>query len=209
MAYRFLKIAASDAARAAQTVAGSRAAYARMEGDADIADLLGPKEEAFIGARDSFYIASINPDGWPYIQHRGGPAGFLRVLDERRLGFADFAGNKQYLTLGNVATEDRVALFLMDYPGRRRLKLLGRMRLADANAVAALADPAYPARIERGFVIEVEAFDWNCPQHITPRFSEADLAPVLAPLRERLNTLDQENAALRARILQLEQETRS
>jgi predicted pyridoxine 5'-phosphate oxidase superfamily flavin-nucleotide-binding protein len=209
MAYRFLDIVAGDAALAAQTAAGSRAAYARMGADSDAPDRLGAKEVAFIAARDSFYVASVNPDGWPYIQHRGGPAGFLRVLDERRLGFADFAGNKQYLTLGNVATEDRVALFLMDYPNRRRLKLLGRMRVADPETVAALADPAYPARVERGFVIDVEAFDWNCPQHITPRFTEAELGFALAPIRQQMQALTDENAALRARLAELEQETRS
>ncbi|WP_066685022.1 pyridoxamine 5'-phosphate oxidase family protein [Sphingomonas sp. CCH18-H6] len=208
MASHFLRIAASDAARDAQTAAGSRASYARMEAKGEGADRLGAAEAAFIAARDSFYIASVNPDGWPYIQHRGGPAGFLRVLDAQRLGFADFAGNRQYLTLGNVDTDDRVALFLMDYPNRRRLKLLGRMHVADEATVAALAEPGYRARVERGFVIEVAAFDWNCPQHITPRFTEAELAPALAPISQKLDALDRENIALRARIAELEQEKR-
>ncbi|MBU8537845.1 pyridoxamine 5'-phosphate oxidase family protein [Falsiroseomonas tokyonensis] len=204
MGHRFLELATSPAARAAQAAQGSRAAYARMEGGQALFDQLGPREAAFIAARDSFYIASVNPDGWPYVQHRGGPPGFLKVLDDRRLGFADLAGNKQYLTLGNVATEDRVALFLMDYPNRRRLKLLGRMHAVDLAADAALADrlalPEYPARIERGFVIVVEALDWNCPQHITPRFTEAELAEGLAPIRHRLEALERENEALRARL---------
>ncbi|MCH4893208.1 MULTISPECIES: pyridoxamine 5'-phosphate oxidase family protein [unclassified Sphingomonas] len=208
MASHFLRIAASAAARDAQTAAGSRASYARMEAKGEGADRLGAAEAAFIAARDSFYIASVNPDGWPYIQHRGGPAGFLRVLDAQRLGFADFAGNRQYLTLGNVDTDDRVALFLMDYPNRRRLKLLGRMHVADEATVAALAEPGYRARVERGFVIEVAAFDWNCPQHITPRFTEAELAPALAPISQKLDALDRENIALRARIAELEQEKR-
>lgn len=208
MASHFLRIAASAAARDAQTAAGSRASYARMEAKGEGADRLGAAEAAFIAARDSFYIASVNPDGWPYIQHRGGPAGFLRMLDAQRLGFADFAGNRQYLTLGNVDTDDRVALFLMDYPNRRRLKLLGRMHVADEATVAALAEPGYRARVERGFVIEVAAFDWNCPQHITPRFTEAELAPALAPISQKLDALDRENIALRARIAELEQEKR-
>ncbi len=208
MASHFLRIAASAAARDAQTAAGSRASYARMEAKGEGADRLGAAEAAFIAARDSFYIASVNPDGWPYIQHRGGPAGFLRVLDAQRLGFADFAGNRQYLTLGNVDTDDRVALFLMDYPNRRRLKVLGRMHVADEATVAALAEPGYRARVERGFVIEVAAFDWNCPQHITPRFTEAELAPALAPIGQKLDALDRENIALRARIAELEQEKR-
>lgn len=212
MGHRFLELAASDAARAAQAVRGSRAAYARMESGAPFHDRLGPKEADFIAARDSFYLASVNPAGWPYIQHRGGPAGFLRVLDDRRLGFADLAGNQQYLTLGNVATEDRVALFLMDYPNRRRLKLLGRMRpvdLADDAALAALlVDPDHPAPVERGFVITVEAFDWNCPQHITRRFTEAQLDDILAPVRARIDQLTRDNAALLARIAELEQDNR-
>lgn len=210
MGHRFLELAASNAARAAQTASGSRAAYARMEGGAPTRDRLGPNEAAFIAARDSFYLASVNPEGWPYIQHRGGAAGFLRVLDERRLGFIDFRGNRQYITLGNLATEDRVALFLMDYPNRQRLKMLGRMHAIDLQSdrelAAALTDANYPGRAERAFVIEVEAFDWNCPQHITPRFTEAELALALAPTRERLEELSQENAALRKRIAALQQE---
>jgi hypothetical protein len=213
MAHRFLELATSEAARAEQAAQGSRPSYARMEGGAPIHDRLGPREQSFISARDSFYLASVNPDGWPYVQHRGGPTGFLRVLDEHRLGFADFSGNKQYLTLGNIATENRVALFLMDYPNRRRLKLLGRMRTVDLDTdpdlARAIFDPAYPAAVERGFVIDVAAFDWNCPQHITPRFTEAELEKALSPVRQRIADLSAESAELRARIAELENEKRS
>jgi len=133
---------------------------------------LGPEESAFIAARDSFYLATTGETGWPYIQHRSGPRGFLRVLDEHTLGFADFGGNRQLITVGNLATNHRVALFFMDYNRRERMKLLGHARVLDAAEDPALATrlavPGYRARIERLFVIEVVAFDGNCPQHITP-----------------------------------------
>ena len=208
MGHRLLQLITSPAARVAQAAHGSRAAYARMESDGPNHDRLGPKEEAFIAARDSFYLASVTEDGWPYVQHRGGPPGFLEVLSERQLGFADLAGNKQYLTLGNIQTKDRVALFLMDYPNRRRLKLLGRMRAVDAaeesGLVAALIHGEHSACVERCFVIDVEAFDWNCPQHITPRFTETELAEALAPVRVRIDQLTSDNAALRTRLAELE-----
>ena len=134
---------------------------------------LGPEESAFIAERDSFYLATTGETGWPYIQHRGGPRGFLRVLNDRMLGFADFGGNRQLITVGNLATNNRVALFFMDYNRRERMKLLGHARVLDAAEDPALATrltlPGYRARIERLFVIDVIAFDWNCPQHITPR----------------------------------------
>lgn len=210
MGHRFLEIVAGDAARAAQARHGSRAAYARMEGGKPTHASLGEREEAFIADRDSFYLASVTADGWPYLQHRGGPAGFLRVLSDRRLGFADLSGNKQYLTLGNIAANDRVALFLMDYPNKRRLKLLGRMRAVDLAAEPAMADalvdPSYPASPERGFVIALEAYDWNCPQHIVPRYTADELAATLAPLRQRLARLEAENAALRAAAAHPQQE---
>jgi len=137
-------------------------------------------EAAFVGARDGFYQATVGEDGWPYVQFRGGPPGFLRVLDARTIAYADFRGNMQYISAGNLSRDGRVALILMDYAHRRRLKLFGRARLVDAAddpaLVARLEDPGYRARIERAVVISVEAFDWNCPQHITPRFTEAEFA---------------------------------
>src|SRR6266403_6372826 len=133
---------------------------------------LNPEEIAFICERDSFYMATVSETGWPYIQHRGGPRGFLRVLDDQTLAFADFRGNRQMLTVGNLANNDRVALFLMDYNRRERLKILGHAKVVDARTddelARSLAMPGYPAKIERAFVIRVVATDWNCPQHIKP-----------------------------------------
>lgn len=159
---------------------GSRALGARLESMEFDDRRLSDRERAFIEARDSFYLATVSATGWPYLQFRGGPAGFLKVLDERTLAYADFRGNRQYVSTGNLAGDERVALFLMDYPGRARLKLFARAGVHDAaerpDLVARLEDPSYEARVERAVVFRVEAFDWNCPQHITPRWSEAELA---------------------------------
>jgi predicted pyridoxine 5'-phosphate oxidase superfamily flavin-nucleotide-binding protein len=202
MGHRFAEIAFTPTVQEIQEREGSRSAYARHEGGAPHHDRLGEREAAFIAERDSFYMASVGETGWPYLQHRGGPPGFLRVLDERTLGFADFRGNRQYLSVGNVATDDRVALFLMDYPNRARLKLLGRARVIDlaveTRTMAALAVPGYRARVERGILIAVEAFDWNCSQHITPRFTLEEVASAVAPLRTRIAELETEVARLKS-----------
>jgi uncharacterized protein len=158
-------------------------------------DVLGPDEAAFIAARDSFYIASVNPDGWPYLQHRGGPTGFLHLLDPQTLAFADLRGNRQLLTTGNLTTEDRVALFLMDYPQRQRLKLFGHASvhsLAEEPALSARLAPAGlpSAHIERYVRIRVVGFDWNCPKYITPRYTAAEVAQVIAPLQQRISELE-------------------
>ena len=197
MALRFAELMFSDAAKAEQARAGSRAAYARMERpEAPARDRFGPEEAAFIAARDSFYMASVAANGWPYVQHRGGRPGFLKLIDERTLGFADYRGNKQYVSVGNFATDDRVALFLMDYPNQRRLKLLGHARTIDDPAeIELLRDPDYAA-VERGVIITLEGFDWNCPQHITRRFTEAEVAAAVAPLRARLREVEAERDAL-------------
>lgn len=204
MTHRFLEIATTPAVKAAQQEQGSRRAYARQEEGAPHHDRLGEAEAAFIAARDSFYMASVSETGWPYLQHRGGPPGFLRVLNETTLGFADLRGNRQYLSLGNLTADDRLCLFLMDYGHRARLKVFGRARFHDLAAEPELARrlivPGYRAVPERGVSIAVEAFDWNCPQHITPRFSEAELAPALVPVRQRLEELEAENARLRAEL---------
>jgi predicted pyridoxine 5'-phosphate oxidase superfamily flavin-nucleotide-binding protein len=179
MGHKFAEISFTPAVRDLQVAHGSRDRYAAMEEGADFNHLLGAEEADFIAARDSFYMASVSETGWPYIQHRGGPAGFMRVLDERTLGFADFRGNRQFVSTGNFMNEDRVSLFFMDYPNRRRLKMLGRVRiigLDDADTLAQLELDDYRARVDRGMLITVEAFDWNCPQHITPRFTEAEMA---------------------------------
>ena len=170
----------SAAAKRLQQQHNSRAQYERMAALGPPDEALGDFEQQFIAARDSFYLGSVTEAGWPYIQHRGGPTGFLHVLDGRTLAFADFAGNKQYITAGNLATNDRVSLFLMDYPHQARLKIIGHARIvelgADPALEARLQQPRDPARIERIFVIQVVAYDWNCSQHITQRFTEEEFA---------------------------------
>ena len=158
-------------------------------------DRLGPDETAFIARRDSFYLASISESGWPYVQHRGGAAGFLRVLDDHTLAFADLRGNRQLVSAGNLQSEERVALFLMDYPQRERLKILGRARvvaLEDDSTLAAklLANPATAKIAERFFIIDVVAFDWNCPKYITPRYTVAEIEAATQPLRDRIAQLE-------------------
>jgi predicted pyridoxine 5'-phosphate oxidase superfamily flavin-nucleotide-binding protein len=204
MGHRFAEIAFTDAVRAAQARDGSRAQYQRLEDRGDSNAELSEREAAFIAARDSFYLATVGATGWPYVQHRGGPPGFLKVIDPRTLAFADFGGNRQFVSAGNVATNDRVALFLMDYAQQTRLKLLGRMRLFDLGdappeAVFEVELPDYPARIERVAVIEVAAFDWNCPQHITRRFTESEVRASVQPLHDRIAALEAELATVRAR----------
>jgi len=164
-------------------------------------DEMGATEEVFIQRRDSFYLASVNSDGWPYIQHRGGPPGFLKFLDGLTIVFADFSGNRQLLTTGNVAANDRVALFLMDYPRRERLKIIGHAEVLAAKDYPALASElatdGIPAKkIEHIFRIRVTGFDWNCPQYITPRFTADEVAQAAAPLKKRIAELE---AALAAR----------
>jgi ferredoxin-NADP reductase/predicted pyridoxine 5'-phosphate oxidase superfamily flavin-nucleotide-binding protein len=194
MGHRFAALAFTDSVREVQQALGSRADYAAMDEGADYGHVLSEREAGFITARDSLYMASVTETGWPYVQHRGGPAGFVRILDERTLGFADFRGNRQYISVGNVRKDDRVALFFMDYANRTRLKVLGRARLVgheDAELLARLEVEDYRAAVERGWVIRIEAFDWNCPQHITPRYTEADIKRLVAPVLE-------ENRALKA-----------
>ncbi|RAI43993.1 pyridoxamine 5'-phosphate oxidase family protein [Rhodoplanes roseus] len=206
MSRRYLEIASTPSVTAAQAHYGSAAQWTRLgerrradEGPRQ--DSLGEVEREFIAERDGFYLASVSETGWPYVQFRGGPPGFLRPVGDATLGFADFRGNRQYITTGNVTANDRVSLFLMDYAHRRRLKIFGRMRIVDPDSDPALgpllAVPDYPGRIERFVLITVEAFDWNCPQHITPRFSEAELQAVLAPVRDEMEVLRRENERLR------------
>jgi len=203
MAYGFLDRLATPGVQAAQAANGSAAMWSAFAGDR-AGDRFTPDEAAFIAGRDSFYLASVSESGWPYVQHRGGPPGFLQVLDETTLAFPDFAGNRQYISVGNVAADDRVSLILVDYPRRARLKILAHMRAQDLpgapDLAARLALPGYRARVERAFVLKLEAFDWNCPQHITPRFTEAEVEAATAPLRTRLATLEAENAELRQRL---------
>jgi len=203
MAYGFLDIAATPAVKAAQAANGSLAFWQGFTGDR-ASDRFTPAEADFIARRDSFYMATVSETGWPYVQHRGGPVGFLRVLNDRTLGFADFSGNRQYLSLGNLAAKDRAALFLMDYPARRRLKILAHVEVRDLSDDPALAEalalPGYMAKVERAMLLHLEAFDWNCPQHITPRFTQIEIAQAVAPLHERIAALEAENIALRAQL---------
>lgn len=194
MSHRFADIAFTPTVKAVQKRQGSRKAYAQNE---DVAEpfnhQLTEAEAGFIAARDSLYMASVGETGWPYIQHRGGPAGFVRVLDAQTIGFADFRGNRQYISVGNLLTNDRVSLFFMDYPNRTRLKLLGRAQTVDPGDVETLRQltvPGYRANVERGILIRIEGFDWNCPQHITERFSLDEVRKVTTPLLTRIAELE-------------------
>ena len=203
MTYGFLDITSTPSVRAAQEANGSREVWQRFDGDR-ASDRFTENEIAFIEARDSFYLASVSESGWPYVQHRGGPTGFLKVLDETTLGFADFRGNRQYISLGNISADDRVALILMDYPNRARLKILAHMEARELDAASDLASrlalPRYRGKPERAFLLHLETFDWNCPQHITPRFTTAEIETAISPLRTRIAALEAENRALRAQI---------
>ena len=198
MGHAYHSIAFTDTVKALQDQRGSRASYARFEDGPQRGDRIGQDEAAFIAARDSFYMASTSETGWPYLQHRGGPAGFVRVLDATTLGFADFAGNRQYVSLGNIAGDDRVSLFFMDYANRTRLKLFGHASVVDPGdeeTLARLAVPGYKGRVERGVTIKVAGVDWNCPQHITPRYTEEQVAQVVEKFATRIAELEAQLAA--------------
>jgi len=203
MAYGFLDIAATPSVKAAQADNGSLEYWSGFKGSRAF-DRFTEAEAAFITSRDSFYMATVSETGWPYVQHRGGPPGFLKVLDERTLGFVDFRGNRQYISLGNLAADDRVALFLMDYAGRRRLQIFAQAEVKDLSAevdlIPKLIVPEYKAKVERAMLFRLEAFDWNCPQHITPRFTQAEISQAFAPMRARLMQLEAENGTLRAKL---------
>jgi len=203
MTYHFLDTLSTPAVKAAQAANGSGDFWTGFHGNR-MFDRLTDNEIAYIAQRDSFYMASVSESGWPYVQHRGGAPGFLRVLDDKTLAFPDFRGNRQYISLGNLTADDRVALILMDYPRCARLKILAHVEIkdlaADPKLAAKLATPGYKAKTERAIVLHLEAFDWNCPQHITPRFTEAELAPALAPIRDRIAELEAENKELRERL---------
>ena len=180
MGRRFAEIAFTPAVKEEQERHGSRRQYQRVEEQGEPGDRLGPHERAFVQARDGFYMSTISETGWPYIQYRGGPKGFLKILDDRTLGFADLGGNMQYISTGNLKLNDRVALFLMDYPHQRRLKILGHVQVYEGDSDAKewidrLKTDERNSRPERAYVIRVAAFDWNCPQHITQRFTIEEL----------------------------------
>lgn len=196
MPHAFADIAFTPSVKAAQQRDGSRAGYARsFEGDAEVFNnRLGKTEADFIAAQRSFYMATVSETGWPYLQHRGGPRGFLKVLDDKTLAFADFAGNRQFISVGNLAHNDRVALVLMDYARRMRLKVLGRLAVQDLAPgdplVQILVDPTYRARPQRAMRITVDGFDWNCPQHIPVRIDAEDVQHALHQRDARIAELE-------------------
>ncbi|MFZ6799060.1 pyridoxamine 5'-phosphate oxidase family protein [Undibacterium sp. Di24W] len=191
----FATINFTPSVKAAQTRYHSREANMGFELADDARSDLTLREAEFIEARDSFYQATVNEDGWPYVQHRGGPIGFLKVLDKNTIGFADFSGNRQYLSVGNLQANERIAMILMDYREQRRIKIWGRVKIVHEHEapelIARLEMPTYRARIERAFIITVEAWDWNCPQHITPRYTDADIEELLAPMQAEIAKLKQ------------------
>ena len=202
MSHAFAQIAFTTSVKAAQQRDGSRAGYAQnFENDAEVFNhRLGQAEVDFIAAQRSFYMATVSETGWPYLQHRGGPRGFLKVLDDKTLAFADYAGNRQLISVGNLALNDRVALILVDYVQRVRLKLLGRLEVKDLAAqeplLRTLVDPAYRARPQRAMVISVEGFDWNCPQHIPVRIDAEDVQRALDQRDARIAELEVQLASL-------------
>lgn len=204
MARNFGALVFTPLVKALQEKYGSRRQYARMETGVPAQDRLGPDEIEFIRERDSFYMATVGATGWPYIQHRGGTKGFLKVIDNQTLAFADFRGNKQYISTGNLASDDRVALIMVDYPAQTRLKILGRTQIFEGESgqawIERLRESGSKDVIERAHVIRIEAFDWNCPQHITRRFTEEQIREALLPLERRLEALEEENEKLRNQL---------
>src|ERR1700679_3666504 len=204
MAYPFGSLVFTPVVKELQERYGSRRSYAKREESRFSQDALDLDEEAFLAECDSFYMASIGETGWPYVQHRGGPKGFLKLLDGNTIGFADFRGNKQYISTGNLTTNDKVALILVDYPRQARLKILGHVKIFEgAHAkdwIEMLRDSGDATPIERVFIIHVDAFDWNCQQHITRRFTEEQIKNVLEPFEKRMQDLSVENEKLRAEV---------
>ncbi len=195
-------IAFTPAVKSAQEQRGSRIAYAKMERRGGWQDKITSELAEFVAKRDSFYLGTAAADGQPYIQHRGGPKGFLKVLDENTLAFADFVGNAQYISVGNLDENNKAYIFLMDYPNRRRIKIWGTAETVedDDDLLDRLTDKEYRGTPERAFVFHVKAWDINCPQHIEPRWTEVELEPILGDLRTRINQLEQENERLRMQL---------
>jgi hypothetical protein len=194
-------IAFTPAVKGVQERLGARAGYAKMEQKGGWRNTVTPDLAAFIAERDSLYLATASAGGRPYIQHRGGPKGFLKVLDEHTLAFADFNGNRQYISMGNLTENNQAFIFLMDYANRRRIKIWGRAEVLEDNPqlMEQLTDPAYSGQPERTFRFHIEAWDSNCPQHITPRFTAEALAPEVQKLHARIAELEAEIAVLRSR----------
>jgi uncharacterized protein len=207
MTKSFGSLVFTPAVKALQERYGSRRQYERLEQLGEKRDGLGPDEREYLREQDSFFMASLGESGWPYVQHRGGPKGFLRVIDDVTLAFADFRGNKQYISTGNLQTDNRVALIVVDYPRQLRLKLLGRVEILEGeNAkdwLPKVRDPEYKAVTERVYLIRVEAFDWNCQQHIIPRYTEEEIREVLEPIEKQMAGLQKENEDLRKKLAAL------
>ncbi|WP_084579417.1 pyridoxamine 5'-phosphate oxidase family protein [Sphingomonas azotifigens] len=203
MPYGFMDVARTPGVAAVQAEMGVGERWTRFKSHR-ASDRFTPDEAAFLAQRDSFYIASVSETGWPYVQHRGGPAGFLKMLDPQTLAFADYRGNRQYISTGNFRTSGRACLILMDYVRRARLKMYVQVETlapeSDRALTERVTDGEYGASIERIFRLRLVAFDWNCPQHIVPRFSEREIATAVQPLHDRLTALERENAELRQQL---------
>ena len=204
MTKSFGSLVFTPAVKALQERYGSRRQYARLEQLGAMNGGLGPDEKEYLAERDTFYMASLGESGWPYVQHRGGPKGFLKVIDDTTLAFADFRGNKQYISTGNLLTVNRIALIVVDYPRQLRLKLLGRVEVFEGEKakdwLPKVRDLQYKAVTERVYVIRIEAFDWNCQQHIIPRYTEEEIRDVLEPIERQMQELQKENEELRKKL---------
>ncbi|SLN36930.1 Pyridoxamine 5'-phosphate oxidase [Roseovarius albus] len=208
MSKRFYDHLFTDAVQAMQDENGALGLYARqMAEEAPANDRLGDKETQFISMRDGFYQATVSESGWPYVQFRGGPRGFLTVLDEKTIAYADFRGNRQYISTGNLSHDDRIAMILVDYPNSARIKILGRAKLVemvdDPALMERLQDTTYKGRPERAVVVTVEGFDWNCPQHLPVRLTIEEMQPILAPFQQEMAQLKEENKLLKQKIASL------
>lgn len=207
MSHKFFDLTFTPSVKRAQEHFGTRSNYERFEGGEPDFHGLTEEEADYITRRDSFYLATVGENGQPYVQFRGGPVGFLKVLDPNTLGYADFGGNLQYISTGNLSVNDRAALILMDCPNKRRLKILARARISDAeNAqemIAKLQMPNYKSKIERAVILQVEAFDWNCPRHITPRYTIEEMREMNRPLYEHIEKLEAEIEELKAKPFQV------
>jgi len=205
MTHKFAEIMFTDSVKTVQDRYSTRAQNERFSRLGGPNNVLGEREATFIQARDSFYLATVSETGWPYVQFRGGPRGFLKVIDGKTLGYADFRGNTQYISMGNLTRNDRVALFFMDYSRRTRLKLLGHARFEDVTSNPELASrlevPTYRARVERAVLITLEAFDWNCPQHITPRYTKEEIDALLVPMIREIEELKARNVELQKKCV--------
>lgn len=194
-----MEIARTEGVARVQAELGVDHLWSDFDGDRSF-DRFTENEKTFISSRDSFYMATVSETGWPYVQHRGGPQGFLKIIDDTKLAFADYSGNRQYLSLGNLSTDSRVSMILMDYPRRARMKLFGHIEVVglDSPLLDQVTDDARGAKPQRIMVFSLDAFDWNCPKFITPRFTQSEIQEAVQPLQERLEALEAENARLRS-----------